>query len=191
MANSVNWKNCRVIIRDIRNDALLADTLLKSWDKERNTIRIESGEMIHKNMKNVEGDTRVSVLMMFSGELIEFNGILRDRVVANTREIALSRRRERENRKATRYNIDVDGIVEGMVFYKQRIGLRKPIWVRTENISKTGLLIRTLSRSFEVGDVFTLLLELQGQKIRNTYEIVRKQNSGIWQEEYGCKRLVI
>lgn len=189
MTNAKKTDKCRAVIRDCAKDVLLADTLIKSWDKNRNIIRLDSIDINHSYLKDIEGDVRVTVLIMLDGKLMEYNGVLRGYRMTSGCEVALSQFREREYRNAIRYNIDVDGIVEGMTFYNQKILLKKPIWVRVENISKTGLLIHTFSRSFEVGDIFSLLLEIQGTQIRNNYEIVRKQEQGLWLEKYGCKRL--
>lgn len=174
-------ESCKVVLRDAENGQLVAETRISEIDAARNAIKIPANSVMERATK------AVTVLIFGRDSLYEFYGVMRGQVLANTIEVALGKGQERENRSDVRYPVDTDGVVEAILYHHCKVILRKPIWVMTKNISANGVLIRTFAGSFEVGDQIQLLLDLKGRELRKQYEIVRKQNGGIWTEEYGCR----
>ncbi len=174
-------EGCKVVLRDAENGDLLAETQIVEADPRRNVIKIPASSV------SVMGSKPVTVLVFGRDTLYEFYGMMRGLNLANTVEIALGKGCSRENRADVRYPVNTDGVVEAILYKHCKVILRKPVWVMTKNISANGVLIRTFAGSFEIGDQIQLLLDLKGREMRKHYEIVRKQNGGIWTEEYGCR----
>ncbi|SFQ42585.1 PilZ domain-containing protein [Lachnospiraceae bacterium XBB1006] len=174
-------ESCKVVLRDAENGELVAETRIIGIDTSRNVIKISANCVEKRETK------AVTVLVFGRDSLYEYYGVMHGQIVANAIEVALGKGQEKENRANVRYPVDTDGVVEAILYRHCKVILRKPIWVMTKNISANGVLIRTFAGSFEIGDHIQLLLDLKGREMRKQYEIVRKQNGGIWTEEYGCK----
>lgn len=170
-----------VILRNTETGELVADTRIVECDSKRNIIRIPASSTL------VKEEIRVDVLVFSKTGLQEYNGVLRGASMLDSVEVALSRGRETEHRGSKRYPVHVEGIVEGICFRGQTVILNRPIWIRTINISRNGMLFQSFPSCFEVGARIQLSLDIQGSEFRAVYEVVRTQNATTWSEEYGCK----
>ena len=108
-------------------------------------------------------------------------------MVENEIEVLLGRRKVKEDRKRTRYRIRMKGHVTTIRIEKEKISLKKPIEVKTLNMSSNGILMRADSGSFYIGSNFSTSLFIDGKELEFDCEVVRIQNSKARTEEYGCK----
>lgn len=174
-------KGCRVIIRDIADDQIVADTKILAFDSYRNSLRIGASSV------NRYGKKSVSVLILNRNGLIyEYAGTMRNAVIANEVEISLGAGRSKEDRKKARYKIETRGEVEAVILEGQTVFLHKPIEISTKNISANGILLETMSGSFEIGNRILLNFKLGESILKNRYEVIRVQNSNLCTEQYGC-----
>ena len=171
----------RVVLRNAETGELVADTKIIECDAKRNTIRVPAISVSEKK------ELRVDVLVFAQAGLQEYNGVMRGASISDSVEVALSRGREKENRGSKRFPVHTEGLVEGICYKGKTVILNRPIWIRTNNISRKGLLFCSYPGCFEIGDRIQLVLDIQGNEIRAVYEVVRRQNGGTWSEEYGCK----
>jgi hypothetical protein len=181
MERAKQLKNSRILIKDIQEDKVIADTRILSVDPAKSTVKISASSV------NGYLNEQVNALVFSQDGIFGYKGILRGPVIANEVEVALAAGAKKEDRECDRYNIQTEGVIDAIVIDNQKIYLRKPIEVVTENLSALGALIRTFPGSFKVGDRVEMMLDLKVAEYRSMYEIVRIQNSSRWNEEYGCR----
>lgn len=173
-------ENRRILIKNIENGEVIADTKIIRYDSQMNFITISAGSLAEKRYYNVQA-------YIFAREcLYEFNGVIRGVVVNNEIEVLLGKISLKENRAKIRYPIALEGEISSVDVHGRSIPLRKPIHMQTINMSSDGILVRADAGSFEIGEKFSLLLGTQAGAMRVACEIVRMQNCGMLTEEYGC-----
>lgn len=182
-------KNCRVLIREAMSGKLLADTLITDFDRFKNVLKIRPSSLKVAAEEVKPGP--ISALVFGNNTLYEYYGILRVALIANEIEVSLSGGKTREDRKNLRYEMQLNGKVEGIILEGKKIFLRKPIEVISKNISGTGVLIQTMAGALTLGDRMQLMLELHGKELRGDYEVMRMQNCNLWTEEYGCRNVTL
>ena len=79
------------------------------------------------------------------------------------------------------------GNVKGIYIDDKEVSLQRGIQIETINMSANGILIKADAGSFDVGEVFTLLLDMGKETLDLQCEIVRIHKSDILLEEYGCR----
>lgn len=174
-------KGCRVIVKDLERDEVVADTKIKEYDAHRKVLKISAGS------RNNCRETSISAIVFGKNEEIcEYYGRIRKAIIANEIEIEVGKEKNRKNRKEIRYALQEKGNIESVEIEKQMIVLRKPIPVETKNISTDGVLIETMSGSLEVGEHFLLYLKLGEVNFRQEYKVIRIHDTDLNTEQYGC-----
>lgn len=176
-------ENRRVVLRNAETGELVADTKIVECDSRRNILRVPAKSI------SVKEELRVDVLVFAQTGLQEFNGVLRGSSISDSVEVALSRGREKENRGSKRFPVHTEGVVEGILYKGTTVIFHRPIFIKTRNISRKGLLFSSYPDCFEIGSQLQLALDLQGHEFRAIYEVVRRQNGSTWSEEYGCRMI--
>ena len=174
-------KDQRILIRREEDKEVLADTKIIRYDILNNSVTISADSLSRKELANV------SILIFGIKKLYEFHGTIKGAMIENEIEVLLGRRKEKEDRKRKRYRIRMRGYVNAMRIEKTDISLRKPIEVRTLNMSSNGILMRADSGSFYIGSTFLVSLIVDHKELEFDCEVVRIQNSKAKTEEYGCK----
>lgn len=182
MSYLLNFKDCRILIKDPVTNHLLADTTVSSYDPHSNKVRIYASRM------TVIPESRPVQTWIFTGKTIyEYSGRLRHTITDDEVEIALYAGHTKEYRENSRYKIEASGIIEGIIIGTQRIRLRKPIEIMTRDISRNGILFEAMAESLECGSAFMLALRTPVQWYRNEYQVVRIHKIGLEREAYGCQ----
>lgn len=174
-------KNHRILIKNIENGELLADTKIIRFDTLANSVIISADSIAVKKHYNI------SAIVFAENSLYEFYGTMKGSVVENEVEVLLGKSKEKEDRKRTRYPVALDGYVNGIAIDGQMIALRKPIHIETINMSANGLLIKSDAGCFEIGDEFQAALDTEDKKIDLDCRVVRIHSNNMLTEEYGCK----
>ncbi len=174
-------KDQRIIVRREEDKEVLADTKIIRYDILNNSVTISADSLARKELSNV------SILIFGFKKLYEFHGTIKGTMVENEIEVLLGRRKVKEDRKRTRYRIRMKGHVTTIRIEKEKISLKKPIEVKTLNMSSNGILMRADSGSFYIGSNFLTSLFIDGKELEFDCEVVRIQNSKARTEEYGCK----
>ena len=65
--------------------------------------------------------------------------------------------------------------------------LNKPMKLMTVNMSSDGILVKMDSGSFEKGDCFRMVINVDNRALIFYCSVVRKQNDNMLTEEYGCR----
>ena len=174
-------KNRRILIRNTEDGKIIADTKIIRFDSLRNSAYISVNSLAVRKYYNISA-------IIFAEEcLYECYGTIRGALVDNEIEVFLGKSKEKENRTRTRYPVALEGNIVGIIIENKMVRLRKPMDVRTVNMSAGGILIQAYSGCFCVGDVFFMNAEMGNGRMEIICEVVRIQNSGMLTEEYGCR----
>ena len=180
---SRNFKNCRVMVRDIDTGKLFVDTVIEKHDVQSNIITLAVDNFGKDNVSKV-------VLVIFTtNNLLEFNGTVRRYLPGAGVEVALYGQRIKNDRDYQRYEMEADGKVDTIYIGDNQINLRRGIPVRLKDISASGILFSAGDRDFNIGDQINVKLSLKGTDFSSEYEIVRTQKRRTGYQEYGCRRL--
>lgn len=178
-----NLIGCRVQIKDMETNQLIANTRITAYDPVNKILTISASGLKYRE------DREVSLLVFYQNDVFEYFGNLRKPLVSNEFEISLYRGKKKEGRRNKRYAIAANGVVRGIEIEGQMVQLRKPINITTKNISANGLLIEAMAGSFERKNRIQVDIDFGDSGIRSAYEVVRIQNQTLWTEEYGCRHI--
>lgn len=174
-------KNHRILIKNVKDGKIIADTKVVRYESSRNCVIIDAGSLVKLKPYDVH------VLIFGEDNLYELYGTISGVMLDNEVEVLLGKSREKEDRKRARYTVTMNGFVKVICIKNQDIILRKPIVVTTVNMSSNGILFRTGTGTFPKGCKFRVQLEIDGKKMEFECEVVRIQNVTPRTEEYGCK----
>lgn len=179
--NEGELKNRRIIIKDIENDKIITDTQIIRYNSLSNSVMISAASFQEKKFYNI------SAIIFTEKGLYESYGTIRGVITGNEIEVFLGKSREKEDRAKTRYPISLEGNVKGIYIDNKEVSLHRGIHIETVNMSANGVLIKADAGSFDVGEIFTLVLEMGKNTLELQCEIVRIHKSDILLEEYGCR----
>lgn len=174
-------KNRRILIKDIENGQIIADTKIARFDSRRNVVYISVGSL--KEMKNYN----ITAFIFAKNCLYEVFGTVRGVLINNEIEVLLGKNKEKEDRVKTRYPIMAEGAVDAVIIEDRIIKLHKVIYVKTINMSTTGILVKADFGCFAVGDCFSLKFQLENSIMQLKCKVVRIQNDNMLTEGYGCR----
>lgn len=174
-------KNRRIIIKDIDSNQIIADTQITRYNSLSNSVMISAASFQEKKFYNI------SAIIFAEKGLYESSGTIRGVVTGNEIEVFLGKSREKEDRAKTRYPISVKGNVKGIYIDNKEVSLHRGIHIETINMSANGILMKADAGSFDVGEIFTLILEMGTETLNLQCEIVRIHKSDVLLEEYGCR----
>lgn len=185
-----DWKNRRILIKNAEDDTIIADTVILRFNSASKSVMISADSLPEKKSYNI------LAMIFVDKKLYEFCGTIRGAVVENEVEVFLGRSRAKENRVRTRYPISLEGNIKGIYIDAKEISLHKSIHIKTVNMSASGVLLQADTGCFNIGEIFSMVLETQEGILEMQCEVVRIQNSGqtlreeeedLPQEEYGCR----
>lgn len=179
--NENTIKNRRILIKNIEDGKIIADTKIIRFNSLTNAVLISADSLADRKYYNI------SAFIFAKKCLYEFYGTIKGVLVGNEVEVLLGKSKEKEDRARTRYPVALEGNIDGIMIEGKMILLRKAIHIQTINMSASGILMKADSGCFIIGDCFTLNLKVEEGEINLTCEIVRIQNSGMLTEEYGCR----
>lgn len=174
-------KNRRIIIKDMENDRLIADTQIIRYNRLSNSVMISAASFQEKKFYNI------SAIIFTDKGLYESYGTIRGVVTGNEIEVFLGKSKEKKDRAKTRYPISVEGNVKGIYIDNKEVSLHRGIHIETLNMSANGVLIKADAGSFDVGEIFTLALEIGKETLELQCIVVRIHKSDVFLDEYGCR----
>lgn len=173
--------NRRIIIKNTENDQTIADTKIISYDSDADTLLIPAASIQDKKFY------RVSAIIFAKEHLYKFHGTIRGNVSSREIEVFLSKRDTEKERRAFRYPVNLEGKIEGAYKNGKIDMFSKQVPVNAVNMSSNGILLKTETGYFRVGEIYSLLLETDAGTLQMQCEVARIQNSGSWSKNYGCR----
>lgn len=172
--------NCRIILYTLEGHEQIADTYIKRFDSNRDIGVIDA-----YNFEKI-GSQKVTALVFDRTGLIECNGTLRDGFGLE-KEICFFKTNVKNDRGATRYDVNMMGNIVA-VLKKDSGSIEKDIFqCHVENMSATGVLIRTPSERLKIGDVPSITCYKDGHKMQIVAEIVRIHTTSVQEDKFGCR----
>lgn len=179
--NESTIRNRRILIKNIEDGALIADTRILRFNSLTNSVIISADSLTDKKYY------RIAAFIFAEECLYELAGTIKGVMVDNEIEVFLGRSKEKEDRARTRYPVKLEGVIEAVLIDDREICLRKPIHIRTINMSANGVLMQADAGCFAMGDGFVLTLDMEKGIIVLECGIVRIEQSDMLTEEYGCR----
>lgn len=179
--NESTIKNRRILIKNTEDGKIIADTRILRFNSLTNSVIISADSLSNKKYYRIQA-------FIFAEEcLYEFSGTIKGAMVDNEIEVFLGRSKEKEDRARTRYPVELDGTINGILMNACEIRLRKPMSIRTINMSANGVLMQADAGCFSVGDGFVLTLMVEKGTIVLHCGVVRIDHGDMLTEEYGCR----
>lgn len=170
----------KVVVRDVKSGATIADTIVRYYDKHFDVIRIESDSV------NDEIYPRVQVLLFSSKGLFKCSGTVRGNGSTGEVDIALYNGNEEDDRKAVRYVLTMPGTISN-IFRPGEGVIEASTAITVINMSTTGFLFQAPEGLVDKKDVVKINCLFKGKRISIQGEVVRIQHRDIQHAEYGCK----
>lgn len=174
-------KNQRIIIKNVKDNRIIADTKIIRYDSAVNSVYISAHSISDKKFY------QVSVVIFAENCLYNFSGSMRGVIRENEMEVFLGKCETKEDRQAVRYSLVFEGSIEGVYIDTAKVRFHKPISVETIDMSSSGILLRAGAGFFQIGEKYSLLLKIKEDLLKMQCEIVRIQSDGTLTEEYGCR----
>lgn len=179
--NENEIKNRRILIKNVENGEIIADTKILRFNSRVNSVHISADSLKDRKYYNI------SAYIFAEDCLYELYGTIKGVLVDNEIEVFLGRSKEKEDRAKTRYSVALEGSICGIIIENRTIRLRKAMHIETINMSANGILMKADSGCFHIGDCFLLNIKLEKGEIELSCRIVRIQNECMLTEEYGCQ----
>lgn len=182
MANNIgvrNLKNCTALIFDNDNNYKVEATIIEH-DKNEMSIAIS------EKLDNVKRGTRLNLLIIHSGDVIEFRGTLIG-MRNGMSEITLFNERNRKARAAVRHKINASAVINNLIAETGQKPFDPPLKVMIENISATGALVKSPPGHFGINSILELSVNIHGKDVVLYGAVVREQENADNTVSYGCK----
>lgn len=179
--NESTIRNRRILIKNTENGEIIADTKILGFNSLTNSVRISAASLPDKKYY------RITAFIFAEECLYELSGTIKGAMVDNEIEVLLGRSKEKEDRARTRYPVELKGVISHIIVDGRAIRLRKPMHIRTINMSANGVLMKADAGCFAVGDGFVLTLTVERGTIILHCGIVRINHNNMLTEEYGCR----
>lgn len=152
-------------------------------DKKYNWITIKD------KLQKIKDSERLSVLVLTKEGVHEYKGTLRRPVnqFNDTCELALYKKRVVENRRSTRYVVNLDAVIENCVVNEKLVPLKNPCNVKVLNFSSGGALIRSEKSILDIGDMIELFITLGVLPMRLYGKVLRKNDENLDYVDYSCQ----
>ena len=181
---NVNFKNCSIIIYD-NNNNYITKTIITEHNKRENVIEIS------ENLRNIDKEiSRLNVLIIHGEGAVEFSGTLRESRY-DTSTVALYNERQREVRASIRHTLNSPAVIKSLISESGQMSFSPPLNMIIENISATGVLMKSHIEHFALGSIFEIHANIHGKNVVLYGSVVRKQMNADNTVRYGCKLIFI
>jgi len=175
---SKSFAGSLVFIYD-KDNTLITKTSIASHNRVENYIEVARG------LENVKLKSPLQLMIIHSGGTSEVSGTLKG-FRQGLYEISIYNERKKDDRSKLRRTLNVDAIISEMFIDSVSKKPEEPIQIIIENLSTTGLLLRTATRRFDIGTFLQIEMKLFGKDVILFAEIVRQEVKED-QQKYGCK----
>ena len=167
-----------VFIYDSNGNHLI-DTVVKFHDKDEKYLQVST---MPGSLK-VNDDCKL--LILSTPAPCEYMGKVKK--VGGNLLIAMFQGHTKENRSATRYNINTFAVIDTLFTDGKPYQLHTPVRVILLNISTSGVRFRAPFYSFDDGDIFEILLDIKNSKKRLIAQVINHVDREPAASDYGCR----
>jgi len=172
-----------VFIYDEENN-LIAKSTVTGYNRDEMYIEVAKGSV------NIKLKTRLHLLIIHKNGASELSGYLKS-ARQGLYEISIYGEQQREGRASDRRTLKASAKVTDMVSDKAREGLADPLQITIENISGSGILVKSSDARFELGSFLQIEFSIGGKDVILYGEIVREKVVDDDNLEYGCQLIFL
>jgi len=178
-----NFADALVIINDANNKYITRKIITKH-NVGKKSIEFRKGE------EDIRPGARLNLLIVHSEGASVFSGRM-DIVHRGLCEVALFGERPRGARSSERHPLNNDAAITAFIVNSKQESLPSPLGVTIENLSTTGVLIRTLAESLPPGVVLQIALSINGKNTVLYGKVVRGQRNDDSTYSFGCQLIFL
>jgi len=176
---SGHFADSLIFIYDSKNN-LITRTTITAHNRDEMYIEVSEG------LEKIKPRTRLQLLIIHSTGASELSGFLNS-VRQGIYEISIYGERQREVRSSARRTLNASALISDMVTDSTESSLSEPIPVTIENMSTTGILIKTRDARFDIGSLLQVEFSISGKNVILFGEVVREDVRDAGTSKYGCK----
>jgi len=181
MGRTGHFEDSLAVIYDSEN-RFITKTIITKHD--RSTMYITIAE----DLKGIKNGARLNVLVVHSGGASEFGGILRrSRAGISQCEISLFSEKQRYVRASKRHMLNIPAFINDLIINKKEESFIEPLHVVIEDLSTTGIRIKSPGVRLEVGYILTIEFLLNGKEAIINGKVTREQTNPDNTFSYGCQ----
>ena len=181
MANTaVNFENALVFIYD-DNNVLIARTSVTKHNPDKKYIEVTEGLD-----NSIEPKTRLQILIVHPAGACECSGMIKGERHGVYR-IQIYDERQRDVRVSVRRTVHANAVISDMINGSEAATFNDPVPVVIENMSTTGILIRSGKTHLEVGSLLQIELKVEKKTGILYGEVLREQKLSAGALGYGCQ----
>jgi len=164
------------------NNEFITKTVVTGHDKSTMYISVAH------ELKEVKTGARLNVLIVHPSGASEFGGILRRaRTAISQCEISLFGEKQRYVRASRRHTLNIPAVVNDLIINDQEESFIEPLPITIEDLSSTGIRIKSHVLRFEVGHTLKVEFSLKGRDAIIVGQIRREQVNDDNSFSYGCQ----
>jgi len=180
MANTtLNFENALVFIYDV-NNVLIARTSVIRHSADKKYIEVAEG------LDKIEPKTRLQILIVHPSGASECSGMLKSERQGVFR-ILIYDERQRDVRVSVRRTVNAKAVISDMISEKDAGSFGEPLPVLIENMSTSGILIRSGKTRIDVGTLLQIELRVEKKTGILYGEVLREQMLTGGAYGYGCQ----
>ena len=177
--NIKSFLGCPVMVYNDENE-LIIESAITDHNRTYNTI------VISDELRGLENGTPLNLLIIHSAGAAEFRGTLRS-LINNAQEIALYNERQREARGSQRHKLNVPAKINCRIIKTGREPFTPPLEIVIDNISISGVLIKSDKKSIELGSIFEIHANIHGKDAILYTSVVREDVNADNTYSFGCR----
>jgi len=168
-----------VMIFDSNNN-FISQTIVAEHNKRDMYIVVKAG------LENIKTGSRLNLLIIHSQGASEFGGILKI-ARKGSNEISLFGEHQRGARAAMRHTLNVPALIRVIIVDTKQEMLYEAQQVIIENISTTGIMVKSPLMLFPIGAILRVESNINGKDAILYGQIIREQLNSDNTYSYGCK----
>lgn len=181
MADSKEYKDCVLIIREPATGNVIAKTIITDYAHETMTISIHEGTF------SLHGIPRVLLNIFYGESIYEYMGTVRKLIPPSLRQISLYKRSILPDPRTKRYQVETSATIEEILLDGEGGGkIDVPMKVILLNISSGGALLKTNCQNLVLDTCFKLRLMIGDTDTCINTTIVRVTKNTEEDLQFGC-----
>jgi len=174
-----NYTDSLVVVYD-ENDNFITKKIITGHNTSKKFIEFQKGE------EDIKPGTRLHLVIVHSEGVSVYNGKL-SIVFKGSCEISLFGERPRDARGSERHALNIDAIVTAFIVNSRQEPLSVPLFITIENISTTGVLVKTIANRFELGTILQVEFSINDKTTILYGKVVREQRHDDITYSFGCQ----
>ena len=172
-----NFNDCNALIYDTEG-VQVASVKIKQYHKQENYIELQDSHAL------ISGK-QYEVLILTTPMPYVYHG--RFQKLGGEMVIRLYKEKRRENRRETRYKVNLRTHISCLIYDEKLHSLHTPLKAQLLNISKSGMRFRAVYNALTVGNKFQMHMRIGNDDKVLTAEVVFCLDSPPEYSEFGCR----